>query len=70
MPTLEELETTMQALEKRIQSLEDLEAIRKSKARYGQLCDERYMAKEREDLEAKAKELSELFTEDGVWDGG
>ena len=60
---------TVEELEKRIQTLEDLEAIKRLKARYAQLCDERY-AKGKEDLETIVSEFAKLFTEDAVWDGG
>ena len=45
---------------RRLERLEDLEAIRRLKHRYGELCDEEY----------NADALVELFTEDGVWDAG
>ncbi len=64
---------TLEELEKRIQVLEDLEAIKKLKARYAQLCDAKYRdgrPKGKEELELVAKELANLFTEDAVWDGG
>lgn len=64
---------TLEELEKRIQVLEDLEAIKKLKARYAQLCDDKYHAgvvKGKEDLELIANEIAKLFTEDAVWDGG
>ena len=64
---------TLEELEARIQILEDLEAIRKLKARYAQLCDNKYnggMAKGNADLEAVASQIAKLFVEDAVWDGG
>ena len=67
--------STLKELEDRIQVLEDLEAIKKLKAKYGQLCDDRYdlqtmtMRKEAE-VEVIARHIANLFTEDGVWDGG
>lgn len=62
-------------LEKKVQVLEDLEAIKKVKAKYGRLCDARYnlqtMAmKSGAEVDAIAREIADLFTEDGVWDGG
>lgn len=62
-------------LEKRIQALEDLEAIKKLKAKYGQLCDARYdlrtlSMKSEEEVKSIAREIANLFTDDGVWDGG
>ena len=44
----------------RVRRLEDIEAIRRLKARYCFACDDGY------DVET----LVELFTEDAVWDGG
>ena len=70
MTTLEELEGTIRALEKRMQALEDLEAINKLKARYTELVDERQWVKGKEDLKVIASEIAKLFTEDGVWDSG
>ncbi|HTY56039.1 MAG TPA: nuclear transport factor 2 family protein [Candidatus Binataceae bacterium] len=49
-----------QDLEERIQRIEDIEAIRKLKARYCAFCDNGY----------DAHGLAALFTEDAVWDGG
>ncbi len=56
-------------LTKRIQTLEDLEAIKKMKAYYGHLCDERY-GKDQDEINVLAQQLTGLFTEDGVWDSG
>ena len=50
----------LEALERRIQRLEDLEAIKQLKARYAAYCDAHY----------DADALAELFTADAVWDGG
>lgn len=47
-------------LARRVAVLEDVEAIKRLKARYAALCDTGY------DPEA----LTALFTPDGVWDGG
>ena len=51
---------TMQEIEKRVQTLEDIEAIKRLKARYGQACDDNY----------NPEKIARLFTEDGIWDGG
>ena len=51
---------TLDELEKRLQVLEDLEAIKKLKAKYGQICDDNY----------NPTEIVRLFTEAAVWDGG
>jgi hypothetical protein len=50
----------MATLEERIQRLEDIEAIKKLKARYAAVCDDKY----------NPEEAIKLFTEDAVWDGG
>lgn len=51
---------TLEELERRLQVLEDIEAIKKLKARYCETADDNY----------NPVEFSSLFTEDGVWDGG
>jgi hypothetical protein len=50
----------MSTIEERLQTLEDIEAIRRLKIRYAELCDEGF------DPDA----LVSLFTVDGVWDAG
>lgn len=60
---------TLEELQKRIEALEDLEAIQQLKARYGRLADERY-GKSREEKEILAGEVAKLFSEEAVWDGG
>jgi len=75
MATLEELEKKIQRLEKSLQVLEDLEAIKKLKAQYAQLCDDKYdsrtmTAKGEPETDSVARDIANLFTEDGVWDGG
>jgi hypothetical protein len=59
--------STIEALEARIRTLEDLEAIRALKARYAVLADLRY-GKSVEEIEPVVRELVELFTEDASWD--
>lgn len=49
-----------QSVEERLSLLEDIEGIRKLKARYALYCDSGYAA----------DKLAELFVENGVWDGG
>ena len=51
---------SMEDLERRIRVLEDIEEIRKLKARYCSYCDDGY------DVEG----LASLFIDDAVWDGG
>ena len=50
----------MAELEERVQRLEAIEAIRRLKIKYAQLCDNNY----------DPLGLTALFTEDAVWDGG
>jgi hypothetical protein len=50
----------LEALERRIQALEDIEAIKKLKAQYASYCDDNY----------NADGIANLFVEDGIWDGG
>ncbi len=68
-----DLENRVRALEGRLRALEDVEEIRRLKARYGELADRRYadgVPADRDALERIAGELAELFTEDAEWDGG
>jgi ketosteroid isomerase-like protein len=48
----------IERLERRLQALEDVEAIRNLKARYAALCDQQY----------DADRIAILFTEDALWD--
>jgi hypothetical protein len=50
----------LEALEKRIRVLEDIEAIKRLKAQYAYYCDDNY----------NADGIANLFVEDGIWDGG
>lgn len=50
---------SLEEMERQLQALEDIEAIKKLKARYCQCADER-----------DAEGFASLFTEDGVFDGG
>ena len=50
----------LEELQKRITRLEDIEAIKRLKARYCEICDH-------EDYDADA--MASLFTEDGTWSG-
>ena len=61
------------SLAKRVQALEDAEAIRRLKARYAELVDSRYAKgapKSVAEIEPIATAIAALFTEDAVWDGG
>jgi hypothetical protein len=76
MGSAQELEQRLHELESRLRVVEDVEAIRRLKARYGQLADARYGrkagggVKPMQELEPIARELASLFSEDAVWDGG
>lgn len=50
----------LEALERRVRILEDIEAIKKLKAQYAYYCDDNY----------NADGIASLFVEDGIWDGG
>jgi len=50
----------LEDLERRLRVLEDIEAIKKLKARYCAYCDNNY----------DADGIAALFTEEAVWDGG
>ena len=56
MPT----ELSLESLLKRIERLEDAEAVKKLKAEYAQICDEGY----------DPDRLAALFVPDGTWTGG
>lgn len=73
MTTIAELERRIDALEARVRAAEDVQAIQRLKARYGELADSRYGrdgVKPAGELAPIAAELAALFTEDAVWDGG
>jgi hypothetical protein len=68
-----DLEARLRTLEARLGVLEDVEAIRLLKARYGELVDERYAGgapRSPAELDRIAGEIAELFTEDALWEGG
>jgi hypothetical protein len=70
---LQQLRETVERLEGRLAAVEDAQAIQNLKARYGQLADSRYDRTgvvEADALDRIAREISALFTEDAVWDGG
>ncbi len=50
----------LEELESRVRTLEDIEELKRLKARYCAYCDDSY----------DADGLASLFTEDAVWDGG
>jgi hypothetical protein len=68
-----ELAARVEALERRLRAAEDVQAIERLKARYGELVDRRYAGgrpRPRDELERLAAEIAALFAEDAVWDGG
>lgn len=73
MPTVEDLSARIDALEQRVRRAEDHDELLNLKSCYGALADSRYTLQgvvAHADLERIARELSELFTDDAVWDGG
>jgi len=70
MATIQELGGTVKALEARVHTLEDVIAIIELKGRYTQIADSRQFARGNAEREAIATEMANLFTEDGLWDGG
>jgi hypothetical protein len=68
-----ELAERVEALERRVRAAEDVDAIQRLKARYGQLVDLRYDRKGPkgpDELAKLATQIADLFSEDAVWDGG
>lgn len=66
------MEEKLHALEARVRTLEDVEAIRRLKARYGELVDSRFGEEgllEPSRVASIADQIAELFTVDAVWDG-
>src|SRR5580704_2788546 len=73
MPTIEGLASEIASLRRRVESAESLLALQGLKARYGDLVDQRFRRGRRVDPESLRRvtgAAAELFTEDGVWDGG
>ncbi len=73
MATIEELARELEELRRRIDLCESVLHLQALKARYGELVDQRYSAGgvvEDAELDRIADEVAELFTVDGVWDGG
>lgn len=69
-----DLEERVARLETRLQDAESVLAIQRLKARYGALVDRRHHERgglrEPAEVDRIAAEVSLLFTEDAVWDGG
>lgn len=73
MPSQEELLSRLASLESRLQGVEDVQAIHRLKARYAKLVDSRTphrKVRSQDEINAAARQVAALFTEDGVWDGG
>jgi len=73
MASQEELLERIEALETRLRAVDDIQAIHRLKARYAHLVDARTpyrAARSQEEVDAAARQVAALFTEDGVWDGG
>jgi hypothetical protein len=68
-----ELAATVARLEARLRAVEDVQAIERLKAHYGELVDRRYGPRgvvPPAELDDLAVAIADLFTEDAVWDGG
>jgi len=73
MATIEELAIEIADLRQRVTASESVLAIQSLKALYGQLVDQRFSAGAvvaPETLAHVADAIADLFTADGVWDGG
>jgi hypothetical protein len=73
MPTIDELARELVALRARVDTSESLLQIHGLKARYAHLVDQRFskgQVVEQSLLALIAGEIADLFTPDGVWDGG
>ena len=68
-----DLEAALRELGARVTALEDVEAIRRLKARYAELVDARYergRPRPQPEVDRLADQIAALFSEDAVWDGG
>ncbi len=73
MPTIEELADQVAALRRRVDDAESVLELHALKARYGELVDQRFSGGQlvgAERLRAVTRSAADLFTPDGVWDGG
>jgi hypothetical protein len=73
MTTIEELADQVADLHRRVDAAESVLQLQDLKARYGALVDQRFSSGRVVDddtLRRIAQEAAELFTEDGIWDGG
>lgn len=67
------LRAELAAVHTRLAQVEDVQAIQKLKARYGELADSRYTRKgprSEAEIARIADEIALLFSEDATWDGG
>jgi len=73
MPTIEELAEQVAQLHQRVDTAESVLALHALKARYGELIDQRFSCGQlvdRDTLRTVTQATADLFTSDGVWDGG
>ncbi len=73
MVTVERLHDELEAITRRVATCEGVLAIQDLKARYADLVDRRFCRGQvisAGSLEEVARQIAELFTVDGVWDGG
>jgi len=73
MPTIEELAAQVAGLHRRVEAAEAVLEIQALKARYGDLVDQRFSRGALVDVDTLrqvTEAAADLFTEDGIWDGG
>lgn len=73
MASQEELLARIASLEARLREVEDVQAIHRLKAHYAKLVDSRTPHRKQlpqDEVDAAARKIAALFTEDGIWDGG
>ena len=73
MPTIEELSDQVESLRRRLESAEAVLELQALKARYGDLVDQRFSGGQLvgpDRLQEVTRAAADLFTPDGVWDGG
>ena len=73
MSTIEELSDQVAELRRRVETSEAVLELHNLKARYGELVDQRFAAGHLVDadtLQTVTQAAADLFTTDGVWDGG
>ena len=73
MSTIEELADEVAGLRRRVEMAEAILQLQDLKSRYGELVDQRFSAGhvvESDTLRFVSRQAAELFTVDGIWDGG